>query len=149
MKQQRHVQQGFTLIELMIVVAIIGILAAIALPAYQNFTTRAQVTEGISLAAEARTLVAENAFEAVDPLDRGWQAPGSTDLVASIGINGANGRITITFTNRIDNGATLFYDPVDEDGDPIAAGTPVEGLINWDCTGGTLDNRFRPAQCRS
>src|SRR5690554_4403279 len=57
----KTMQKGFTLIELMIVVAIIGILAAIALPAYQDYTIRAKVTEGLSLAASARTAVSENA----------------------------------------------------------------------------------------
>lgn len=66
----RRAQAGFTLIELMIVVAIIGILAAVALPAYQDYTVRAKVTEGLSLAASAKTAVAENAANGVN-LDNG------------------------------------------------------------------------------
>ena len=60
--QKKSVQQGFTLIELMIVVAIIGILAAIALPAYQDYTARAQISEGMSLLAGARTVAAEDFY---------------------------------------------------------------------------------------
>jgi type IV pilus assembly protein PilA len=69
----KNMQQGFTLIELMIVVAIIGILAAIAIPAYQDYTIRAQVSEGMSLASGARTAVSE-AYQSTGnwPADNGW-----------------------------------------------------------------------------
>ncbi|TQE96071.1 MAG: pilin [Spiribacter salinus] len=146
--QQRN-QKGFTLIELMIVVAIIGILAAIALPAYQNFTKRAQVTEGISLASEARVLVAENAFQGVDPLDRGWTAPNATDLVSGIAVDGTNGEITITFTSRVDpTNNTLIYTP-QTGGGAISAGTAIDEEVDWICTDGSLPQNVRPAECRS
>ena len=64
-------QKGFTLIELMIVVAIVGILAAIAIPAYQDYTVRARVTEGLSLASAAKVTVSENAMSGL-PLNQGW-----------------------------------------------------------------------------
>ncbi len=90
-----QMQKGFTLIELMIVVAIIGILAAVALPAYQDYTIRAKVTEGLSLAASAKTAVSENAANAA-PFNSGWEAPGATKNVASVEIAQATGIITIT-----------------------------------------------------
>ena len=100
-------QQGFTLIELMIVVAIIGILAAIAIPAYQDYTIRAQVSEGMSLAAAAKAAVAEDFLnEGAAPVNRtdaGMTAT-ATDTqgkyVASVEI--ANGAIIITYGNEAD-----------------------------------------------
>jgi type IV pilus assembly protein PilA len=98
----KKLQQGFTLIELMIVVAIIGILAAIAIPAYQDYTIRAQVSEGMNLAAAAKAAVAETFLNrGIAPANRtaaGMTAnAGDTEgkYVASIGV--ANGVITITY----------------------------------------------------
>jgi type IV pilus assembly protein PilA len=101
----KKIQQGFTLIELMIVVAIIGILAAIAIPAYQDYTIRAQVSEGMSLAAAAKTAVAETFLNrGTAPANRtvaGMTAT-ATDTqgkyVASVEVT--NGRITITYGNE-------------------------------------------------
>ncbi len=101
----RKMQQGFTLIELMIVVAIIGILAAIAIPAYQDYTIRAQVSEGLNLAAAAKAAVAEDFLnEGIPPVDRtdAGMTANDTDTsgkyVQSVGI--ANGVITITYGNE-------------------------------------------------
>lgn len=154
----KKVQKGFTLIELMIVVAIIGILAAVALPAYQDYTIRAKVTEGLSLAGSAKTSVAENAANAT-PFALGWQSPSSTKNVSSVAITPATGEITISYTTAIAPAGsnTLVLAPRDGGG-PLVAGTPpTNGSITWNCNAagstkggapGTLAAKYVPAECR-
>jgi type IV pilus assembly protein PilA len=165
----RRAQAGFTLIELMIVVAIIGILAAVALPAYQDYTVRAKVTEGLALAGSAKTAIAENAANGA-PYASGWTAPAATKNVASITIDQAAGFITITYDTAIDGGSkTLVLNPIDGSktaGTLFAGGTatastiPSAGSISWTCTSsltpagvlgikGTLNSKYTPAECRT
>jgi type IV pilus assembly protein PilA len=150
---KRTLQKGFTLIELMIVVAIIGILAAVALPAYQDYTIRAKVTEGLSLAGAAKVAVTENASQG-RPYASGWTAPSATSNVTSIEIAEATGVITITFTAPIDGGATIFVVP-SSGGNAFSGGTalvstiPTGGSVVFDCKTGTLKDKFRPAACRA
>ena len=147
----RAAQKGFTLIELMIVVAIIGILAAVALPAYQDYTVRAKVTEGLTLASSAKLAVAENASNGKN-FDSGWVAPTATAAVGSLGITQSNGEITITYTTAA-GGGTIILTPTA--GGAALAGTasastvPTAGSVAWSCTGGTLVAKYRPAQCRA
>ena len=156
---KRSMQKGFTLIELMIVVAIIGILAAVALPAYQDYTVRAKVTEGLVVASSAKLAVAENAANGKN-FDSGWTAPTGTNNVTSIGITQATGLITITYPAAAGNG-TIIITPTSSGaalaGTASGSTVPVGGSINWSCANdgvtlatltGTVLAKYRPAQCR-
>ncbi len=145
MKMQKKVQAGFTLIELMIVVAIIGILAAIALPAYQDYTKRSHVSEGLSLAGAAKMGVSEYYADKGEWPDTNTKvglatAPSITgNAVKSVKVSGS-GVITITYNTKVTSGATLIMKPTDSN-----------GSVKWDCTDtttATLDTKYRPATCR-
>ncbi|MFT3778022.1 MAG: pilin [Ottowia sp.] len=147
----KKLQKGFTLIELMIVVAIIGILAAVALPAYQDYTVRARVSEALVGASAAKTAVAENAANGKNYAS-GWVAPSATPNLASIAIDEATGAITATTTARAGDGTVIFV-PSDNNG-AFAGGTATtstvpEGRISWVCTTGTVEAKYRPAECRA
>jgi type IV pilus assembly protein PilA len=153
----KNIQKGFTLIELMIVVAIIAILAAIAIPAYQDYTIRSQVTEGLSLADGAKTAVAEYY---TNHGDMPQTAPGNTSVglasPASIGGSyaqsvtvGANGIITVKYGA----GAGTFGTKANKNiKDKELALSPITsiGSISWTCRGGAaaVDPKYLPSSCR-
>ena len=145
----KKVQQGFTLIELMIVVAIIGILAAVAIPAYQDYTIRAKVTEGLSLAGAAKVAVAETYSSKGAPpsanISAGLPIPASIagNSVASIGLSG-RGVITINY-----RAAGLGGTPPANSGIITMVPTFTPGGVQWICTGGSMPAKYRPAQCRT
>jgi type IV pilus assembly protein PilA len=136
-------QQGFTLIELMIVVAIVGILAAIALPAYQDYTIRGRVSEGLALASGVKALVSENIANNGGVIAagacRGFTPPAATTNVQSVACADTTGIITVTMNATRAAGVVLTVAP---------ASTAAAGAVTWRCTVPAASNRYVPSECR-
>lgn len=143
-KKGQKIQRGVTLIELMIVVVIVAILVALAVPAYQDYTIRSQVAEGMNLSAAAKTAVEESYAQSgtlpADNSDAGLDASTTIqgNYVASVAV--ANGVITATFGN--DANSNIASDTI-----VFTPNTSDAGSIQWTCDG-TVDAKYRPASCR-
>ena len=147
---KRHLQSGFTLIELMIVVAIIGILAAIAIPAYQDYTKRAHVSEGLALAAGVKTAVAEFIASTgrMPPSNESAGLATNTDIkgnaVKQVGVGddstvGTDGVIEVTFNQKVVDDGTMLLSPV-----------TGAGSLTWTCKNGgdPMQAKWLPSNCR-
>lgn len=140
-----NAQKGFTLIELMIVIAIIGILAAIALPAYQDYTKRARMGEALSLAGGAKTAVTEYYSS-----NNSWPANNTAAGLPSAGdikgntvnsVEVTNGKITVTVNDKVDASNNKL----------VLSPSAAAGSVTWSCekaASGGVDAKYLPSECR-
>ena len=140
----KSIQKGFTLIDLMIVVAIIGILAAVAIPAYQDYTKRAHVAEGLNLASAAKVAVTEYySSQGAWPADNTAAGLATATAIAGNAVKSVTvlaGVITVVYNAKVENDKVIVLKPLD-----------ANGSITWTCNtlaGSTVDVKYRPSNCR-
>ena len=153
---KRGAQAGFTLIELMIVVAIIGILAAVALPAYQDYTVRAKVSEAILQAAPAKLAVSETAssqggLASVTSTNTGYSFPSATNYVSGVAVTGSGSavavEVTLTGIPQLGPNNRITFRPTEA--------TANSGQLTWNCTSSSgatnatnVVAKYLPSVCR-
>ena len=146
MKMKQQAQKGFTLIELMIVVAIIGILAAIAIPAYQDYTCRAKMSEAVNAASPAKTAVSEY-YISQNVLPASTATPFETDMdskyVNSVTWDGSVIAVTV-------KGTAIGCGIADDAQAIVMSPFSAANGIDWSCKKGSgVDNKYLPASCQS
>lgn len=140
----KKIQQGFTLIELMIVIAIIGILAAVALPAYQDYTIRAKTSEVVLAASGPKTTIAE-AYQTLGHMP----ATQSAGIASQVSKYVASVAYTTTATNvGVITAVASSAEPKIAGSNVVLTGTAdANGVVQWVCTG-SIDKKYLPANCR-